>query len=75
MEYVFPHNGYEKIKDQFLLGNNILVAPLIKKNTYSREIVFPEGKWKGDDGSIIQGPCRINVNVPLNRLPWYKKVK
>jgi len=75
MEYVFPHNGYEKINNQFLLGNDILVAPVVEKNKYNREIVFPEGKWEGDDGSIVQGPCKININVPLNRLPWYRKIK
>jgi alpha-glucosidase (family GH31 glycosyl hydrolase) len=74
MEYVFPHKGYEKIKDQFLIGDNILVAPVIEKNMYSREIVFPEAEWKGDDGSIVQGPCKIDVDVPLSRLPWYRKV-
>jgi alpha-glucosidase (family GH31 glycosyl hydrolase) len=27
MEYVFPDNGYDQIKDQFMLGDSILVAP------------------------------------------------
>lgn len=74
MEYVFPHKGYSEIKDQFMLGNDILVAPVLEKNTYSREIVFPLGKWLGDDNSIIAGPCKINVEVPIYRLPWYRRI-
>lgn len=74
LEYVFPHNGYSEIKDQFMLGNNIMVAPVIEKNTYTREIIFPPGKWKGDDGTIETGPSKVKVNVPLERLPWYKKI-
>ncbi|HSR19210.1 MAG TPA: glycoside hydrolase family 31 protein [Ignavibacteriaceae bacterium] len=75
MEYVFPHSGYSEIKDQFMLGNNILVAPVIEKNNYSREIVFPPGKWSGDDGSSVTGPSKIKVNVSVERLPWYRRIK
>ena len=73
MEYVFPGMGYEEIKDQFLLGDNILVAPIIGKGQRSREVIFPLGKWQGDDGSIVIGPIRQKIDVPLERLPWYRK--
>ena len=73
MEYVFPHAGYEGIKDQFMLGDGILVAPVIQKGAVRRDIVFPPGRWIGDDGSAVDGPCRLNVSVPLERLPWYRR--
>ena len=31
MEYSFPNNGFEHIKDQFMLGDEVLVAPILKK--------------------------------------------
>jgi len=74
MEYVFPHQGYEKIKDQFLLGDGILVAPILQKGATSREILFPPGRWIGDDSSTVEGPCRKTVSAPLERLPWYRRV-
>lgn len=74
MEYVFPHNGYSEIKDQFMLGNDILVAPVIEKNSFSREIVFPTGKWIGDDRSTVTGPAKIEVSAPIERLPWYRRI-
>jgi alpha-glucosidase len=75
LAYEFPGAGYEDIKDQFLLGSEIMVAPVIKKGARSRAITFPQGVWKGDDGSMVQGPCTKVVEVPLERLPWYRKVK
>ena len=74
LEYEYPGYGYEEIRDQFILGNRILVAPVVKKGERSREVVFPPGKWKGDDGSIVEGPLKLKIEVPLNRLPWYRKM-
>ena len=71
MEYVYPGNGYELVTDQFLLGEDILVAPVTEKGARSREIIFPEGNWKGEDGSIVQGPVTMLVDAPLDCLPWY----
>ncbi len=71
MEYVFPHKGYENIKDQFMLGNEILVAPVLEKGIKSRDIVIPEGHWFGYDGRKIIGPQRLTVKVNLNDLPFY----
>lgn len=72
LEYEFPGKGYESIKDQFLLGSEILVAPVVNKGEISREVTFPEGKWKGDDESIVTGPIKLKIDVPLERLPWYR---
>ncbi len=73
MEYVFPQKGYEKISDQFMLGDDILVAPVLKKGATGREIVFPEGIWVGDDGTTVYGQCTKVVEAPISRLPWYKR--
>ena len=74
LEYEYPGKGYHGIKDQFLLGNKILVAPVAVKGQRSREVAFPEGKWQGDDGSTVTGPVTLKIDVPLERLPWYRKI-
>jgi alpha-glucosidase (family GH31 glycosyl hydrolase) len=74
LEYEFPGHGYGGITDQFLLGRSILVAPVLQKGASKRVIQFPPGTWKGEDGVLIQGPCRSTVNAPLERLPWFRKV-
>jgi len=73
MEYVFPHKGYSKISDQFMLGNEILVAPYMKAGNGTRVVVLPKGKWKADTGKIYRGNKKITVQVPLERLPYFVK--
>jgi alpha-glucosidase (family GH31 glycosyl hydrolase) len=75
MEYAFPNEGFADIKDQFMLGDDILVAPLLVKGQTFREVLIPKGKWKADDGKIIKGPVRITVQVPLDRLPYFERIK
>jgi len=72
LEYMYPHRGYAQIKDQFLLGSNILVAPVLVKGARRRQVVVPPGAWRGDDGVLVIGPCEIEIDVPLARLPWYR---
>lgn len=74
-EYEYPGKGFENIKDQFLLGSKIMVAPVAEKGARSREVIFPEGKWQGDDGSLVTGPAKLKIDVPLERLPWYRKIQ
>ena len=72
LEYVYAHRGYAAIKDQFLLGDGILVAPVLEKGARKRKVVIPPGTWHGNDGSEVTGPCNIEVDAPLTRLPWYR---
>jgi alpha-glucosidase (family GH31 glycosyl hydrolase) len=75
MALVYPDNGYERIVDQFMLGDNILVAPVVEKGTYKRKVILPEGKWKSDDDKIVRGGKTIEIDAPLNRIPFFIKVK
>jgi len=75
MEYQYPHEGHAAMDAQFLLGPGILVAPVLEKGARSRGIVFPPGQWRGDDGSLVEGPATVEVDAPLERLPWYRRVE
>jgi alpha-glucosidase (family GH31 glycosyl hydrolase) len=56
-----------------MLGDNILVAPVLEKGATTKRVFFPEGIWIGDDQSKVCGPCVQIVEAPLKRLPWYEK--
>jgi alpha-glucosidase len=71
MEYCFPGMGYADIKDQFMMGNDLLVAPVMEKGAKSRKVILPPGKWKADDGQIFNGPAEIDIPTPLSRLPHF----
>ncbi len=75
MALAFPDAGYERINDQFMLGNDILVAPVVEKGARSRNVILPDGRWKGDDGSVVEGGKTIEIQVPLARLPYYQLVR
>lgn len=74
MEYVFPHQGYENVNDQFLLGNDILIAPMLQGGDASRQILIPPGRWKNNDGKILEGPVKIHQSVPIDILPVFRKM-
>jgi len=73
MEYVFPDQGYETVKNQFLLGDSVLVAPIIDKNQGKRTVLLPKGKWKSDDNKTYRGGREIVVDVALDRLLYFVK--
>ena len=73
MEYCYPHKGYEKVNDQFLLGDDILVCPVLKKGEYTRKVLLPEGKWEYCNGAIYDGGKEIEVEAPISILPYFLK--
>jgi alpha-glucosidase len=74
MEYEFPHQGLEMCRDQFMLGSEWLVAPVIREDD-SRTVRLPKGEWKDDLGETHVGPKTLELlNVPLARLPRFKKL-
>ncbi|MDG5799626.1 glycoside hydrolase family 31 protein [Marinilabiliaceae bacterium ANBcel2] len=74
MEYSFPGEGFETCKDQFMLGERYLVAPVVTPEN-RREVKLPKGEWRDDKGETHKGGQTISINVPLNRLPYFKKLK
>ena len=73
LEYEFPNCGYADIRDQFMMGDFLMVAPQVCKGASSRAVVIPPGKWLADDGSLVEGPSRIVVRTPLSRLPYFTR--
>jgi len=74
LEYAYPGRGYQSITDQFLLGPDVLVAPVVEKGARTRKLVVPPGRWKGDDGAVVAGPAAIEIEASLERLPWYRRI-
>ncbi|HBF86790.1 MAG TPA: glycoside hydrolase [Clostridiales bacterium] len=74
MDYEFPNEGLAGIKDQFMLGDGYLVAPVLIKGADKRTVVFPKGKWKDiEDGKIYEGG-KHEVPAPIDKLPVFEKL-
>jgi alpha-glucosidase len=63
------------VKDQFMLGDQLLVAPMLEKRKTQRTVVLPAGKWKADDGQVFKGGKEYSIEVPISRLPHFERVK
>lgn len=74
LEYNYPNQGYTKINDEFMLGDNYLVAPVLEKGATSRKVVFPQGKWRDmTDGKIYeQGEWEVPASI--EKLPYFKEI-
>ena len=69
--YNYPAKGYEQIADEFLIGDDMLVAPVITDKN-ERNVTLPPGtwyyqnkKWKGDK--------TYTIAVGLDELPVFMK--
>lgn len=75
LEYNDPHKGFATVTDEFMLGTDILVCPVVTPGTRERTVAFPSGSWQDENGNIYTGDSKIKMNAPLERLLWFKRVK
>jgi alpha-glucosidase len=74
MEYQFPHEGFADVKDQFMLGDKYLVAPVVD-NRLERDVRLPKGTWRDEQGKKYKGGKTYRIKVPLERLPYFELIK
>jgi len=75
LEYNYPHQGYESIQGQFMMGTDLLVAPMVRSQQTTRQVVLPPGKWRADDGKVYKGGKTYTIEVPLERLPYFERTR
>ena len=64
-----------RIEDQFMLGDEILVAPVLEEGRQSRDIYLPSGQWRDpSNDQIYQGPVWLeDYKADLFSLPYFTK--
>uniref|UniRef100_A0A914XVH7 Uncharacterized protein n=1 Tax=Panagrolaimus superbus TaxID=310955 RepID=A0A914XVH7_9BILA len=60
--------------DQFFVGDRLLVAPVVREDTYKKTVILPEGHWKDENGNEFHGPKSVEIDVPLERIPHFWKL-
>ncbi len=61
------------VEDQFMLGPDLLVAPVLHKGARSRGVYLPVGAAWSDawTGETFEGGQQIEADAPLERIPLY----
>lgn len=62
--------------DEFLLGNEFLVAPVVHPDVRRRDILLPPGTWKDHwTGEVFHGPARLlEYPAHLETLPLFERL-
>lgn len=56
--------------DTFLLGDDLLAAPVMTRGATSRKSWIPSGSWHDwFDGTAYAGPAEVELPAPLDKLP------
>ncbi|HEX5566294.1 MAG TPA: glycoside hydrolase family 31 protein [Streptomyces sp.] len=62
--------GLRECEDAFLLGDALLVAPVLEPGVTRRAVRLPRGWWYDTaTGEVHEGPGRVVVEAPLSRIP------
>jgi alpha-glucosidase (family GH31 glycosyl hydrolase) len=73
LNYQGDENVYE-IGDQYLFGDNLMVAPVTTKGAITRSVYLPEGTWFNYwTGEKYGGKSYHHVVAPLDTIPLFVK--
>lgn len=63
-----------KLNGQFLMGEDLLVAPVLEQGATKKLVYLPEGTWYGfEDGKAFKGGRYHMVDAPLDCCPMFVK--
>ncbi|MGW5974468.1 glycoside hydrolase family 31 protein [Streptomyces sp. NPDC055186] len=61
-------------EDAFLLGDCLLVAPVLAPGVERRAVRLPRGRWyESTTGRAYDGPAQVLVDAPLDRIPVFAR--
>ncbi len=73
LEYPSDTTTYD-LGYQYLLGDKILVAPVLKAEDTTQKVYLPEGKWKYYwSKKVYKGKNWVTVQAPVDEIPFFIK--
>jgi alpha-glucosidase (family GH31 glycosyl hydrolase) len=63
-----------QVSDQFLIGDSLLVAPVLEEGATSRSVYLPAGTWFDVwTGQSQEGGKRVMVDAPIGKPPVFSR--
>lgn len=71
----YPDDARARSEDQqWMLGPDVIVAPVVMQGATSRKAYLPNGCWQHvDSGKEYKGPADVTVPAPIDSLPYFFK--
>ena len=67
-------SGFADCVDQYLHGDSLMVAPVVRQGAVQREVRLPAGGWYDYwSGLRLNGGERFTVDAPLEKLPLFAR--
>lgn len=73
--YQYPYDkNVRNLFDEYMLGSQVLVAPVVEPGKTARAVYLPEGQWYDyTSGKCYEGGQHILAEVPIDHVPIYIK--
>jgi alpha-glucosidase (family GH31 glycosyl hydrolase) len=75
INYFEPENAsLSNVNDEYLWGENMLIAPVMTSGATSRNVLFPAGKWINyHTNQVYNGSTSTSVSASLSQMPIFVK--
>jgi len=75
MWYAAPEDAKSyKVGDQFMVGDNLVVAPVVIWGQRERTVYLPLGTWTDPHDKVYTGPAEfMKVPAPLEELLYFRR--
>lgn len=70
-----PGQEYADVDDEYMWGDEVLVAPVMEAGVKTRTVLFPKGEWISwwNPSKTYQGGKSYTVPAPLDEMPLFVK--
>ena len=71
--YDFPEDEQAwEIEDEYMLGSDILVCPILYDNMRERDVYLPAGRWRNiNDNKVYEGGRTLTCSAPIDAIPVF----